>query len=72
MRFRNGKLTVDNWKVLMKRTPAMVNDTDNLKILCAFFELRANSQPVVAIEAIHFEPCESKTHIYGSHSRFIP
>jgi len=31
MCLRNGELPVDDWKVLMKRTPAMVNDTGNFE-----------------------------------------
>ena len=72
MRLRNGELTVDDWKVLMKRTPAMVKNVTTFEHALHLFpaaamvadynttKLRANTQPVAAIEAIHSGPSASK------------
>ncbi len=72
MRLRNGEITLDNWKVLMKQTPAAVGNASTFQEALHLFptaaavaeynveKLQTNSQPVARIEAIHTDPRASR------------
>ncbi len=72
MRLRNGEITLDDWKVLMKQTPAAVGNASTFQEALHLFptaaavaeynveKLRTNSQPVARIEAIHSGPRASR------------
>lgn len=72
MRLRNGETTLDDWKVLMKQTPAAVENAGIFKDALHLFptaaavaeynaeKLKKNSQPVARIEAIHSGPGASR------------
>ena len=72
MRLRNGEITLDDWKVLMKQTPAAVEKASIFQDALHLFptvaavaeynveKLRTNSQPVARIEAICSGPGASR------------
>ena len=69
LRLRNAETTVDDWKHLMRRTPAEVGDTTAFDHALHLYpstaehnlnELRANGQPVAMIKAVHSGPGASK------------
>ena len=72
MRLRNGELSVEDWKHLMKQTLAETEDTSSFNDALRLFpftaamseynvaKLHANGQPVAMIKAVHSGPGASK------------
>ena len=73
LRLRNAESTIEDWKLLMKQTPAEVRDTISFdKALCLYPTVEAvaehkninklciSSQPIAMLKAIHTGPGASK------------
>ena len=75
MHLRNAESTVDDWRLLMKRTPAEVGDVSAFDNALRLFptteavvahnvcKLRASGQPIALIKAVHTGPgaCKATT-----------